>query len=516
MFKFFQKNPLYGLTITKRSSNIHFPSFLLDRWPGDEESGQKWMDGLVPLPDKLIPFKEILFYLSDARSCPLIYRTYIHSFEWMRDIKVLGGQSARRFICHIIKHWIDHNHSWFFKSWLSPSWQADVIGHRLFNWGMFYNFFEKNASESFRTLFFSSFLQQFCHLQRIYSHTDDFVQRFFAIKGLIFCSILLKKHRKKLNKLLKDCQHALFMQILEDGGHITRSPILQFFIIKSLIDLRSILCSFSINEPPFFQEIIGKMIPILRLLRHGDGRLTCFEGQYESSYCPVFEENIDPVFLDTVLSLSNIKGVTLNTAPRMGYEKLSCNSSLLLINTRCSHKIFPTKDWYYQGVNILDFEWSVGDDRIIYKGDIVIQKSDKSFIQCLPFKTYEYYKKYEGDVVIKNTYKQKLEKEELLIKRIFSLSPNEKKLIGTDQITLSIDGFVAVRFYFPQKTKLFLQSNQIVKVQLGRTSKELGFYVEKGNDLMCEYDTCNKKPFIMILGRLKKNEQKEYKWFCYL
>ena len=64
------------------------------------------------------------------------------------------------------------------------------------------------------------------------------------------------------------------------------------------------------------------MLPMLRLLRHGDGTLALFNGI----------KFIAPYQLATLLAYDDVKAQALTNAPHSGYQRIECNGSILVID----------------------------------------------------------------------------------------------------------------------------------------------------------------------------------------
>ena len=71
------------------------------------------------------------------------------------------------------------------------------------------------------------------------------------------------------------------LQINSDGGHISRSPAIQIEMVMALIDIRNSFRACEWKAADDLQQAIASMTAILRLWRHGDGKLALFHGTKE-------------------------------------------------------------------------------------------------------------------------------------------------------------------------------------------------------------------------------------------
>ncbi len=80
--------------------------------------------------------------------------------------------------------------------------------------------------------------------------------------------------RKSTARLVRE----LDRQILPDGGHISRNPDTLIRLLLDLLPLRQAYVAQAVPVPDPLVNAIDRMLPMLRLLRHGDGTLALFNG----------------------------------------------------------------------------------------------------------------------------------------------------------------------------------------------------------------------------------------------
>ena len=115
-------NPLYGLTLGGRGVT-GLAAVPNDPWPGDSDMGAAIMDGVFPFAGEVMQADEPVWVPHFGYG-----RTWIaamNSFDWLRDLRAVGGDVARRQARTLITSWLDQNHGWN-----SASWAADVLGTR--------------------------------------------------------------------------------------------------------------------------------------------------------------------------------------------------------------------------------------------------------------------------------------------------------------------------------------------------------------------------------------------------
>src|SRR5271169_4649494 len=93
-------------------------------------------------------------------------------------------------------------------------------------------------------------------------------------------------------------------------------------MLRTLIDIRAALRAAQMEVPHELTAVIERMVPALKLFRHGDGGLALFNGGHESS----------ALEMDAVLTLSAARGRVLRRLPQTGYERVTAGRSLLLVD----------------------------------------------------------------------------------------------------------------------------------------------------------------------------------------
>jgi uncharacterized heparinase superfamily protein len=182
---------------------------------------------------------------------------------------------------------------------------------------------KRDQDDALRHAMLTSLVAQLRHLARTASWEVAGAGRLRALKGLLAGMAVLGGPEPRLAKTLKALERELAVQILPDGGHLSRSPSLQLRVLQDLIDIRAVLRAAQIEVPGSLKEAIERMAPILRFFRHGDRRLALFNDSLEE----------DGVLIDLVLTRSETKGHAPAHAPHIGFDRLQASKSLVFIDT---------------------------------------------------------------------------------------------------------------------------------------------------------------------------------------
>lgn len=154
--------------------------------------------------------------------------------------------------------------------------------------------------------------------------------------------------QKTLRALLKELDE----QILPDGGHISRNPRPLVEYLFYLLPLRQIFSSRGVEPPPGLIGAIDRMIPMIRMLRHGDGSMGRFNGM----------AGTDVDHLATLLLYDEVRARPILHATHSGYERLEAGNTLIIADTGTAPPLeFSTE----ATAGTLSFEMSHGAETIV-------------------------------------------------------------------------------------------------------------------------------------------------------
>jgi uncharacterized heparinase superfamily protein len=284
-------------------------------WPGDPRRGAAIVGGEIELAG------EVARAPSPRWSPPSAGPEWLaawHSFEWISDVVAAGGV-ARKALRDLIQSWIAEN-----PDGKGLAWRSDVLGTRIFAWIAYFDeLARRDQDDALRRAVLTSLAAQLRQLARTAPWQGSGAARLRALKGLIAGMAALGSPQVRLSKALKTLERELSVQILADGGHVSRSPSVQLRVLQDLIDTRSVLRSAQIDVPVALRAAIERMAPMLRFFRHGDRRLALFNDSLEE----------DGVLIDLVLTRSESKGRPPSHAPDTGFDRMQASKSLVLIDT---------------------------------------------------------------------------------------------------------------------------------------------------------------------------------------
>lgn len=272
---------------------------------------------------------------------------YIHGFEWLRDLKTLGGDKGRMAARAMLENWMgQHPH------FEEVSWRPDILGLRLSNWLSSFPFFGESASEAFQEQFYISLARQVRQLAKTVTSNLSGISYLHAIKGLTYAGLAMEGREQLLEQALTLLHKEIGRQILSDGGHVSRSPQQLLEAIVILIDIRAALRQGGYPCPEKIVHALDRAVPALRFFRHADRQFALFNGTQEGN-----EELVKQVLVQAVS-----RARTLNSLPHTGYERLACGRGLIIMDTGKAPK-WPHDTTSHAAP--LVFEMSYGRERVI-------------------------------------------------------------------------------------------------------------------------------------------------------
>ncbi|MFQ5467522.1 MAG: hypothetical protein ACE5DS_05235, partial [Kiloniellaceae bacterium] len=175
------KRPLFALPLYRYSlpglSATSLSAPPTDPWPGDAEAGARIVRGTFTLAGHSVRDPAPLWAPPGA-GAP--WRTEMHGFTWLRDLRAAGGDAPRRRARELTHAWLET-----FGTWHPVAWAPLATGLRLAIWLGCYEFFAASAEIEFRHRLLASVAHQARHLARVLPAGLAGAELIGALKGLV-------------------------------------------------------------------------------------------------------------------------------------------------------------------------------------------------------------------------------------------------------------------------------------------------------------------------------------------
>ncbi|NQW12056.1 MAG: heparinase II/III family protein [Alphaproteobacteria bacterium] len=334
-------SPLYAWRIARRGPDTA-AAVVTDAWPGDPDAGREILEGAFAVLGQTVQVGADPWSAEGLTPAAL---DTLHRFDWLRDLRDLGGDAARRRARDLVAGWIARH-----GRWNRVAWRPDVLGCRIAVWAGTYAFFAESAEDGFRHAVLDSLATQHGHLIGVLPTLAPGPGQIDALRGALIGAVCLGGDPDGLQPLAEQLEHAVEAQVLPDGGHVSRSPDRQAAVLAGLVDARAALRASGRDSTPVLDEAIGRMTGVLRLLRHGDGGLALFNGTTEETVWK----------LDALLARTESKVRAVASAPNTGFERLTAGRTALIVDTGV-----PDASSGVAHAGTLAFELSVGKERLV-------------------------------------------------------------------------------------------------------------------------------------------------------
>ncbi|HCU05980.1 MAG TPA: hypothetical protein DIC42_00105 [Holosporales bacterium] len=512
-------------------------------WPGEIENVYSVLRGYLIVHGAPLSITDVMRELTTSDNLNATESIYIHGFAWLKDLRSMNENAVRRIARKFILQWIEYNKKIKIRH-KNNSIAFAVMGERVTNWIIFFDFFGLSADEKFLGIFYTSLHTQISFLEDSIKKTKDPSVLSIGLKGLILAYVATNS-LKKLNPTLDLFIYACKEQLSADGSHVSSDAAIHFNLLKDILDIRSALRSAALDGYEILTHIIQKMAPILRFSRLGDGKLLSYENP---TYRPLANLQNSPssLYIDMVLSIADVKGKQLIKAEDMGFERLNSKTSQLFVN------VLPRKDdfeqFYGPGTGILNFEWNHAAHRIVPRGDIVIQTTQDEWLHCqkgsdIPQVLHIDRKSKNGQYLLEADFESILKKHNTTIindgesyvfhhHRQLFLGDDDGDFRGQDRFLLSTNALCAVRFVFAKGISLSLinsskahcalikihekennkQHEEFKKEKSPHKNKLWRFMCQNAEELSVHHDEKTQQSALIVLTKLQIDKPTLIKW----
>lgn len=269
-------------------------------------------------------------------------------FGWLRDIRAADTALARANARTMVGDWIATCRS----PRVMPIWDSLVVAQRLIAWLSHSPIILDGSDRAFYRRFMHSIRRQSAYLWRRSRRIDHPAHRLKAAIALTFVALCTDIGAKSKKRVIDHFIRQLNQEILGDGGHISRNPQMIVDLLAELLPLRHCFLSQSENPPAELLNAIDRMMPMIRLFRHGDGTLALFNGMSATA----------PDLIATLLAYQDTRSGPMETAGPSGYRRIQGQATILVMDVGKSPPIAFSS---HAHAGCLSFELSDNGEKLI-------------------------------------------------------------------------------------------------------------------------------------------------------
>ncbi|KFG88449.1 Heparinase [Sphingobium herbicidovorans NBRC 16415] len=309
------KTPIHGRRLKGK-----YPLKLLavpdDEIPGDPKAGQAIRAGYFLFRGLKQPVGTLTF---ERMTMIPAFADYLHSFAWLRDLASAATREQGAPIAEaVLRKWLEVHSD----TPSEPAWRADNAGWRLLFWSAHAPFILSSSDLVYRSLVLNCIARTARHLDRGADKAPLGLPRLVAWGGIVAASMLLPGGAARKIFGEAGLKRALENAVHGDGGIVSRSPVDQLEAIMLLAMVRAVYDVRREQVPPFITEALGRMVPALLGLSHGDGGLGSWQGAGA----------IDPATIEAVVRASRVRARPLRQASDWGYQRLVAGATIVQVD----------------------------------------------------------------------------------------------------------------------------------------------------------------------------------------
>lgn len=243
------------------------------------------------------------------------FADWIHGFDWIADLLSVEGGAAKA--TQLTTQWLAA-----FVGGNDFVFAPDRMARRLFNWGrVMADLPDPDGAIS------AHYALQARALRKSASRLSPGLPMLEAYAALImFGARLSEKGDIWLARGLDGLDEQIDLQILPDGGHISRSPSNTLAALDILMGVDGVLQIAGLEQSRALGRAIDRLMPMVSTLRHSDGGMAVFHGGHEG----------DPAHVASLLNGrygASRPAQPFAYGPHTGYHRLDAGGSVVIVDT---------------------------------------------------------------------------------------------------------------------------------------------------------------------------------------
>ena len=309
------KTPIHG-----RKLKGKYPLKLLavpdDDIPGDSRAGAAMRAGYFLFRGQKLPIETLDFGRMDVGPA---FSDYLHGFRWLRDLASSATREQGAPIAEaVMRKWLDAHAA----TPSEPAWRADNAGWRLLFWTAHAPLILSSSDLVYRSLVLTCIARTARHLDRSADKAPIGLPRLVAWCGIVAASLLIPGGAARKVFGEAGLKRAIDSGFHADGGIVSRSPLAQMEAVMLLSMLQSVYDVRRETPPACLTDGLGRAVPALLGLAHGDGGLGSWQGAGATA----------PQAVQAVVQASRVRARPLRQAREWGYQRIAAGSTVVQVD----------------------------------------------------------------------------------------------------------------------------------------------------------------------------------------
>jgi len=309
------RSPLHGLRLRGR-----YPLKLItvadDPFAGDAARGRALLDGTLALRGERRGIEGLDARLTGASRG---FADHYHGFAWLRDLSTVAPRAQAAPIAEALtRGWIAAHGDRI----ADPAWRPDLWGRRILAWVAHAPLILSSTDLVYRSSVLHALARGARHLERTADKAPAGAPRIAAWSGVVAAGLLIPGGDPRRTLGEAGLERAIAASLHDDGGTVGRSPAGQLDALMTLVALRAVYAARRMEMPARIEAAIGRLVPPLLGVAHGDRGLSSWQGGG-----PIPGDRVD-----AVVTASGIRTRPLRQARHWGYQRLANGGTTLIVD----------------------------------------------------------------------------------------------------------------------------------------------------------------------------------------
>jgi uncharacterized heparinase superfamily protein len=276
-----------------------------------------------------------------------LWAAELHGFSWLRHLRLARSALSRANARSLLQQWRDRPD----RRHRTIADEPTTAARRLISFLAQSPLLLEEADAEFYQRFMRLLAREVRKLLRVLAGARP-GERLPVLVALAYYAVCTEQTAATTARLDAALSAELNARILPDGGHASRNPQAVLDLLLDLLPLKQGYIARRAAPPAALIGAIDRMMPMLRMMRHGNGALALFNGVGVTS----------PDLVAAALAYDDTRSQPIENAPHAGYQRLGGEGALVLMD--CGQ---PPTDIgpLHPHAGTLAFEFSDGPQRIV-------------------------------------------------------------------------------------------------------------------------------------------------------
>ena len=248
------------------------------------------------------------------------FADWLHGFDWLADLLAVDSEAHHAKAQDYVDGWIET-----YGKGNVFAWKPERLARRLFNWLSYWSpalATAENDGQLNRRR--ASVVNQLTALRASLKSLPHGLARLQAGCALAMGGARMTDSQSQfLERGLDFLDAEISLQILPDGGHISRSPSQTAEALRLLLTLDSLLADRGVEGSKDLSRAIDRLSPMVEFFRQSNGTLSPFQGGGEWDSSDIAE----------LLSVAPGSPKAFGYGPHTGYQRLASGGTIIIVDT---------------------------------------------------------------------------------------------------------------------------------------------------------------------------------------